>query len=236
MGSSDLKDVAYISQRHKDIVYGFIKDVFKSFPSDNSYYTPDGLISSICLLYYFTRINSKILTVKESSAFINLLEKESKFNNLGNYKWNLIYRLSDDGFSFNIFREKCHELKNIVAIIHSDTNNVFGGYLSVGWQKYEDYFAYQKDPNAFLFLIRSSKDYPMELFNVKEKEDCYISCVHDEEVCIFGGGWDICIAQDCAVDNYSYTRGHNFGVPNEGYLNGDKKCFFAKDIECFQLK
>ena len=233
MESLDLKDVAQIDQQYKNIVYGFIKQVLRLFPSDNPYYNFDGLISSLCLLYYFNKINSKILTIKETSEFLNLLDKENKFTELGNFKWNLIYRFSDDAFNLDIFRYKCHGLTDIVAIIRSDTNNVFGGYLSVGWKEWNNHFDHTRDENAFLFLIRSSKDYPMEIFDIV-KTPKYASCIADNDVCIFGGGWDLNLGRYCTRERTGSVAGLRFGT-TEGYLNADQRYFIAEEIECFHL-
>ena len=73
----DLKKVQKISQREKDIVYGYIKQIQTIFPwKENSYYIIAQLIQDLCLLYFHTFINTKILTDNEIDLFLNFINKE----------------------------------------------------------------------------------------------------------------------------------------------------------------
>ena len=45
----------------------------------------------------------------------------------------LIYRASRDGFSEQIFREKCLNKKETLLLVQTDLNSVIGGYCPDQW-------------------------------------------------------------------------------------------------------
>ena len=235
----DLKRVASIDQKYIDIVFGFINHAQLLFPTNNPYYTIADLIKHLCLLYFYNNINSTILTNEEESQFLFLLKKQGSLDHLDNYSWNLLYRKTDDGFSFDTIRKKAHGLKDVIVLIHTDSNNVFGGYLSVGWNiEIPSGYPTVKDKKSFLFLIRSSKSYPMGIIRISNA--ICASYTRSHHVCIFGGGYDICIGDNSSGSNRrSYTNVHYYKRPNgKGYyyLNGDVSNFNAIQIEIYQLQ
>ena len=233
----DLKRVTNIEQKYVDIVFGFIKQAQLLFPEDNPYYNIADLIKHICLLYFYNAIDSSILTNEEESQFLSLLKKQGSLDHLNDYSWNLLYRKSDDGFSFEIIRQKAHGLKNVILFVRTDSNNVFGGYLSVGWRvKIPTNWETDTDEKSFLFLIRSSKSYPMQIFKIKDPQ--YASYTRETHVCVIGGGYDICIG-DKSKEGYSrrsYTSLWYYEGAKDAYLNGDVGDFEHTEIEIYQLQ
>ena len=239
----DLKRISNIDQKYIDIVFGYIKDIQTLFPSDdNPYYIIADLIKHLSLLYYYQAINSHILSSKEESDFLSLLKNKKSLNHLGDYSWKILYRKSQDGFNFDIIRNKTHGLKNVLIIIHTDSNNVFGGYLSVGWRKeIPSGLPADNDKLAFLFLIRSSNPkYSMGIYNIRDKDGKYASYTRDNHVCIIGGGYDICIG-DKTLSGYSkrsYTNIFSFERNDQRmhFLNADQEYFEHEEIEIYQLE
>ena len=65
-------------------------------------------------------------------------------------------------------------------MIYNDKNNVFGGYTSKSWTKSGSYC---KDKNAFLFLLRSSKNYKPQIFNLlTDKQNNHLPIENDKSL------------------------------------------------------
>eukprot|EP01084_Bolivina_argentea_P103946 186168_1 len=94
-------------------------------------------------------IGSKLITIKEDLYFIELLL--TKLSNI--YKFNLLYRASENEYLANKFHELCDGYGPTITIIKSNYGHIFGGYTIKKWTSNTGYV---KDENAFLFLIRSS--------------------------------------------------------------------------------
>ena len=91
----DLKKVSKISQRYRDIVNGYIKEVQQLFPTANAYYNIVDLIQHCILLYFYQQFESKILTDDEQEIFRNLFIDNDKA--IIDESWKLIYRRSKNG-------------------------------------------------------------------------------------------------------------------------------------------
>ena len=77
----DLKRVNRMSQKYKDIVNGFVKEVQDAFPSDISYYNIPSLVTHLILLHFHTFIESHLFTDNEIDELLNL-----DVNNLNDVK------------------------------------------------------------------------------------------------------------------------------------------------------
>ena len=68
-----------VTQREKDIVYGYIKQIQSIFPfEDNPYYTIVQLIQDLCLLYYRVLIDTNILTNNEQMKLLEMIDCKNK--------------------------------------------------------------------------------------------------------------------------------------------------------------
>ena len=154
---AEFKQVKRISQREKDIVYGYIKriqNIFFPF-NENPYYIIVQLIQDLCLLYYRALIDTKILTNDEQRKLLEMINNH-RYNKLYANEWKLLYRRSRDGASRYEFYEKCDKMDKTICIIQTPQNNVFGGYTSLKWDKYASASGENlHDPTAFIYLIRS---------------------------------------------------------------------------------
>ena len=161
-----------IGQRDKDIVYGYMKGIQSILPDDNPYFIIVQLIQDLCLLYFHKTIDTKILTDNETDLFIELLIRNNK-EQFKNFEWELIYRASRDTLDEHIAKKAYENKKNIICFIQSENNNVFGGYASVKWisatslGKKSEIFG---DENAFVFGIRSSKNYSPIISSIKKDD------------------------------------------------------------------
>eukprot|EP01084_Bolivina_argentea_P190029 326682_1 len=171
-------------------------------------------------------IDSLIMTYNEQEIFLRLMNDSGK--NLGN-KWNLIYRATRDGWTGANFIAKAGKICKTVIIIHTQSNNVFGGYTTI---PYDSPNAWVKDDAAFLILIRSVKNYQPQIFGVK-KGSIYAVCPGPTRICLFGSGRDLYVYENCNSNDKSYTSKTDYDIPSAHYLNGDVKNFRVKEIEMY---
>eukprot|EP01083_Nonionella_stella_P025151 69290_1 len=140
------------------LIYGYIGDIAKLFNNK----TIPLSINEMILVYYFITFDSVILNSKDTQMFVQLLADtkrniETEFES----EYKLLYRATNDGWKYDTFFDKCKDAKQTLTIIQTDSNNVFGGYTSIPWRNDN---RWRVDDAAFLFLIRSSKQYKPQIF------------------------------------------------------------------------
>eukprot|EP01084_Bolivina_argentea_P119291 211526_1 len=233
-----LDKVKYMDQKVVNLVFGYLRNAESILPQNNNYYNIASIIKHFCLLYYRDAMNSEILTTIEQKTFFDLLYEHNKFgfNEYGYLLWKLIYRGSKDGFSYDSFVKHCFNKKDIVCIIQTTNNNCFGGYTCVGYQGdgLNEDTKFIKDKKAFMFLVKSSFNYPPIIAPIKFGYERFAIATCKPYYCIFGSGWD-CY---CSAEKYGNTYIASYKFPTVGkYLNGPKTGhFYIKEIEVFQLK
>ena len=187
-------------------------------------------------------IDSLILNNKEQHIFIKLANKGLKKNNNVSTNFELLYRATRDGWTLDDITKKLSNKRRTIILIRSDTDNIFGGYVSISWSGSRDWY---RDSKSFLMLIKSSKNYPPETFNIKYPVYPYVVYKKDYTHMITIGDYHIRIGQNCNEEDGSYTDAakdkHSFegeevnlyGIPSAYYLNGDIKAFKVREIEAF---
>ena len=170
MTQTDFQRVKACNQRDKDIVYGYIRKVQSILPHEqNSYFIIVQLIQNLILLYFHNKIDSKLLTHDEQSKLFKLFEDNAKdkfMKLLRNKSLKLIFKSSGKDMNAKNCIEKVYDRKDILILIHSENDNICGGYTSVGWSKELQNGAgdrYVPDKDAFIFNIRSSNGYEPKL-------------------------------------------------------------------------
>ena len=249
----ELKRVSKISQRYKDIVFGFIKEIQSEFPKDNPYFNGDNLVKHLILLYYFKIFESSILTEEEHHKFLDFLQENHK--NIVDYPWKLIYSKSKDGQRPAKFFEKVLDHPNVLLLIGLNRGEcVVGGYTKTGWKKeiyksLESIFhtEYVADKDAFVFNFKSPKHYDKYrypfILNVKQDEVSVSNAVgHCKDMYgTFGRNWIFSLSH--VYDQYRHDASNNFeDFPHEGmgYLVPRECCcdFYGADFdaEVFQIE
>ena len=109
-----------------------------------------GFISNFCNILN----DSSIITQNDNYQFIltEIVKRNNKIKSS-----NLIYKATKDGEK-NIF-DKCSGIKDVILLIKSDNNCIFGGYTKVGFKKSND--SRFKDDSAFVFSLNIKKIYPI---------------------------------------------------------------------------
>lgn len=191
-------------------------------------------VKLVVLLFYYNCIDSSILRLDENDKLLELFASQNKFKDLGNYEYKLIYKASRDGQKGIIFQALVHGEQNILCII-STGDNVFGGYTSVGWPIHND-GKQIKDNKAFIFSIRSSKDWPPAIFNIIQ-DKVALSIQHGHH-CVFGNHFCIFLnnfGQGGGLSPTSYEPAKHYD-----YLFGGRETNLGdvdiEDVEVFQLK
>ena len=141
--------------------------------------------------------------------------------------WKLLYRRSEDGDAPEICHKNCENNANILWIIHSETNNVFGGFTTRTWISNSGYL---QDDHAFLYSLRSNKDYPAQSFGVKSNKSQYAVSFKSYRLCAFGK-YDLGVARKKGLNSKTGSSAYN--TPSKGYLNGDEWIFRPLEVEIF---
>ena len=187
----------------------------------------------LCILFYGQQFDSSMLTTSEINILLKLVnDKKNNKKSLG-YYWKLLYRATRDGWSTNNFHKKIDTYSNTILLVHTEHNNIFGGFTSLTWNKK---YGWQSDKKAFLILIRSSKNYELQIWNVINTT--YTVDMTTQRIFRFGMGNSIDIRHDCNNNQRSDVHSvqgssSTFGIPTAHYLNGDIKRFRVKEIEVF---
>ena len=120
-----------MDKRSKAAVYGWIRENYEGVFLDD--------ISHIIHQFYLIRIDSIILTSDEQIKLYNLLfdriKTQKKNHNITSMDTKLLFRGSEHGFDRRKFHEICDNEGPTVTIIHSENDHVFGGYVSISFDK-----------------------------------------------------------------------------------------------------
>ncbi len=118
-------------------------------------------------------------------------------------KWKLLYRASENGFGCEEFRLKCNGHNNLLVIIKSLNNNIFGGFTQTGFNpNVTGGGGYKSCPNSFLFSLINKNNEPLVMKCINTFRAIQISNQH---LTVFGG-CDLLVANNSNVNYDSYTN------------------------------
>lgn len=138
------------------------------------------------------------------------------------FKWNLVYRATEHGFSSAAFHSLCDDKRFSLTIIKSTNGNVFGGYTEQEWSgngvnKY--------DPCAFLFSFINKENTPIKIRCFRPNYAIY--CKNDYGP-TFGAGHDLNIRCNSNINTHSYSNlGFNYAHPQFNFGSNEAKAFLA---------
>ena len=176
-------------------------------------------------------LDSRTIDSLNSIDFIfNYIRQNDQLFNFNNIK--LLYRGSRDGDSTKICHELCDNKQNVLIIIKSDNNYIFGGYSKIGFKTNNSERAdYLIDNNSFLFSINFRRIYPV-INNTKI-------------ICHIKDTYGLCFDSSLVFYDYFMQRNNNViyskirekfnGLNNDYEMNGGKDKFQCKELEVFQL-
>ncbi|TNV79609.1 hypothetical protein FGO68_gene8567 [Halteria grandinella] len=140
----------------------------------------------------------------------------------------LLYRGSADGFTAASFHRLCDNIQNTLTIVKTTHGKIIGGFTTKAWTPTGTLL---KDVHAWLFNIEAPS-----IFKVKQGGEQAIG-TNQEYGPIFGGGNDLCIAENSNTYNNS-VKGHSYQYGENGsnlLLSKGKVIFTVQDIEVYQL-
>ena len=173
---------------------------------------------------------SKILSSMDELNFINFYAKNNDPSfNFKNIK--LLYRGSRDGDTTKKCHELCDNKKNVLIIMKSDRELIFGGYSKIGF-KATNKSEYLTDNNSFLFSVDLKKIFPA----IKDKN--HISHISDYCGLCFTGS--LCFFDNFMHNNdnciYSSSIKEYFNrLDDPCEMNGGKEKFKCKELEVYQF-
>ena len=187
----------------------------------------------------------KIKTKEIDSIILNEEEKGNEYINklyewCGYNKMELIYRGTRDGSNSNIFHNKCDNKGPTICLFKNEKGNIFGGYTPISWTS-PSKGQYKSANDSFIFTLTNIHGTaPTKYPNTDSRYSVY----HNSDRCaVFGGGHDICIANDCFNNNnsFSYIGGSYKDVLGKGCsiftgdANNNNNNFKLKELEAFKL-
>jgi hypothetical protein len=177
-----------------------------------------------------------------SSVILSQTEVNSLFVTCGfqtSQRFSLIYRATRDSFYASSFHSKCGNLKNLLVIIQTRDNSVFGGYTSVGWTS--NFFGYIYDSSAYLLSVRKNGlANPYKLIIVSPQEAIYSDPSYGPSF-----GINDIVVYDASNESYSsfaapcysYSCPQGFNSANAGnffFWSPMSGTFQSSEIEVFQ--
>ena len=167
--------------------------------------------------------DSVIMTKNDNYQFI-IMEIAKRNNKIKSSQ--LIYKATRDGE--NNFFNKCSGIKDVVLLIKSDNNCIFGGYTKVGFLKSKG--STFKDDEAFVFSLNTKKIYP-----VKKGQDAIRCC----ECCgpqFYNGVIYLKINFMKANENHVGQKSGNFmGFIKDYELNNGTRNFKILELEIYHF-
>lgn len=209
--------------KHKDLVHGYSNKL------EVGYEIPE-MVIYIVLLFYYQTIESMILTDDENEKLIDIFEMNNKFKHLPwCLSYSLIYKCSVNGWNERNFKRIVHNETNILCLILTTSNQIFGGYTNKGWKKL-DKKSNDSDDKAFLFDNVRDKYSSIKLYDAKENHETLR--IQPGYICMFG--------DDCTFWIYLNDKEGAIDLKNtKDYISNQSnvdRTFRVLDIEVFKLQ
>ena len=175
--------------------------------------------------------DSTIVGQIDSIDFIfNHIRKYDKLLKINNIS--LLYRGSTDGDDTITCHELCDNKQNVLIIIKSNADYIFGGYSKIGFKTINNLLGgdVKSDDNSFLFSKNLTKIYPVN----KGKK-----VIHHTD-----NKYGLCFYDSLSFSDNYMEKNNSFGFSiqekfnefnNEFEMNGGSKYFTIKELEVFQL-
>ena len=141
------------------------------------------------------------------------------------FKANLLFRMSEDGESFDIFHNKCDNKGITIVFIETIDGYRFGGYTELLWDNYSHE---KNDKSTFIFSFNYREKY------TKRNNEYSIGCYKDNGP-RFGYGPQIWFDYKTSLKNgKSENSSSNSFVLNNKFVDG-KSFWTTKELEIFQI-
>ena len=190
----------------------------------------DEIIEKISSLFNINKyiFNSSIIKddLKKQNILNNWLKDKLNINNI---KYELIFKMSENGTKFDDFHKHCDNKGPTMTLIETK-NNIFGGFTPLNWNQ-NSFQTNDKTKKTFLFSLDTMKKYDM--FN----RDC-TAIVCDKRYGPNFGKNDIYFNYNLLKGSVNANDSSNFFEKNHLELTqgkGDTESFDTKEIEVFKV-
>ncbi|RGB37541.1 TLD-domain-containing protein, partial [Rhizophagus diaphanus] len=185
------------------------------------------------LVKSYKNIDSIIITIQHVeliSKWIDRLENTDELKN--SYKFKLILRGSQDGFTAKRFHEICDDQSNTVTIIKvKDTNEILGGYNPIKWKSSNGYGI---TDDSFIFSFDKARVESYILSRVKN-ENYAINYWHHYGPSFGGGDLTIYEGREGEVSFSNKTSYCYYEDSYEKQIRKTKEYFSVEEYEVFQI-
>ena len=157
-------------------------------------------------------------------------------------KSELIFRGTRDGFTPLALHSKCDNKGNLVSIIQTNTNYVFGVFTSVPWNSKG---SWTKDENAFIHSIRRNGESKMDKFMIKPGVDGAFygnaaaggnAILYYKDIIIYNQS-NTTVRSTCNIgEHYQLPQGITDGsAESQNFLAGNYNQWLTTEIEVYQI-
>ena len=178
-----------------------------------------------------------LLPCEDNICREHLSERDvQKENKIKCKKCNAEFQIKDNQFKSN------EDLKNLIIHIQAkkkkvktkESSYIFGGFASNSWDPPARYLKWKPDPYAFIFSLTNKDNQPLKIKSNPYYPQDAIYC-DSEFGPTFGGGYDLCIANNANTTMDSHSRlGSDYIHPHYEAETNEAETFLAGSIN-FQL-
>ncbi len=207
--------------------------------------------------------DTQLKKLRSNSNWLNssIIMKENERERLGLVQiskaktGDLIYRATRDGFSAENFHRQCASRDNILIIIKTNTDHIFGGYISIRLNEIPARKT-GEDPKAYVFSLRRGGVSETHLMKIKRPKLAITFNTYDflafgsaDNLALdneFPVNFDIFLARHPNINGTNHCNiGRSYEMPDgfekysihaRGFLAGCYSDWLANEIEVYQLK
>ena len=171
----------------------------------------------------------KIEDINDKNLFNSKIEFDQKliknWLNNRNFKAELLYRKSRDGFKPEDFHDRCDNKGITITLIETKKGNKFGGYTELQWDQKE---VFKKDKSTFIFSFDNKEKYLPR----NDNDSIYCSSSYGP---VFGCGQaDIVLFWNSLDKGECYKSESNTFLSDRILTNGDE-FFETKEVEVYKI-
>ena len=178
--------------------------------------------------YYLSNSIILINDIKKQEYIFNWIYEKT---NQKRIKPELIFRMSENGSSWEDFHKYCDDKGPTLILIETTKDKIFGGFTPLDWKKLVVSDICENSDQTFIFSLNLMKKF--DLINTERKAIRYLK----NFVPMFG-------EKDIAL-NDNMKKGITFANSNCNFLSnnnleltggkGNSECFETKDMEVFKI-
>ena len=146
-------------------------------------------------------------------------------------RFNMLFSTDKDGDSSSQFHYYCDGIFPTVTVVLDSTGRRFGGFSMQNWCPSPSGGSYSRAPESFIFSLTNNQKF--ELTDQFNKNAIYrnTSCGPT-----FGGGHDLCLANQCKSNTSSYCNKSAYNTGNNNLLGGNgSQSFQVTTYEVYQV-